>query len=400
MNSLHGIKVVDFSQFLSASYCSQILGDLGADIIKIERPGIGEVYRNYGPKFINGESTSFLAMNRNKKSLSLNLKKEKAIRIVKELIKDADVLIENFKPGKLKKLQLDYESVKLINPKLIYCSVSGYGSTGPYASKGGFDLVAQGMSGLMSVTGEEDGPPAKVGYPITDIGSGMYAAIGILAALIAREKTQEGQFIDTSLFETGVAWALMPALNYFADGTIPKRMGSASPQNAPYQAFETKDGAFTVGTGNNMLWEKFCKVFDLSDLLSNPKYSTNVLRLKNQKSLSSTIQNALKNITTQECIKRLDGAGIPCGPINTLDKVLADPQVIARNLIVEMDHKKAGKVKTLAFPVKLSKTPANIRLAPAFLGEHTAEILNKLGYQDEEIVQLEKEGIIEAYKGK
>jgi len=399
MNSLHGIKVVDFSQFLSASYCSQILGDLGADIIKIERPGVGEVYRNYGPKFINGESTSFLAMNRNKKSLSLNLKKEKAIQIVKELIRDTDILIENFKPGKLKKLQLDYESVKLINPKLIYCSVSGYGSTGPYASKGGFDLIAQGMSGLMSVTGEEDGPPVKVGYPITDIGSGMYAAIGILAALIAREKSQKGQFIDTSLFETGVAWALMPALNYFADGTIPKRMGSASPQNAPYQAFETKDGAFTVGTGNEMLWQKFCEVFDLSELLCNLKYSTNVLRLKNQKSLASTIQKTLKNITTEECIKRLDGAGIPCGPINTLDKVLADPQVIARNLITEMNHKKAGKVKTLAFPVKLSKTPASIRLAPAFLGEHTTEILNKLGYQSEEIVQLEKEGVVETYKG-
>ena len=278
--------------------------------------------------------------------------------------------------------------------------MSGYGYTGPYASKGGFDLIAQGMSGLMSVTGDGDGPPVKVGYPITDIGSGMYAAIGILAALIAREKMGEGQFVDTSLFETGVAWAMMPALNYFADGTIPQRMGSTSPQSAPYQAFETKDGAITVGTGNDFLWGKFCDIFNLSYLLNDPEYSTNTLRVKNQKSLSLTIQKALKKITTQDCVQRLDSAGIPCGPINTLDKVLVDPQVIARNLIIEMDHKKAGKVKTLAFPVKLSKTPANIQLAPALLGEHTTEILNNLGYKDEEITQLEKEGVIETYKGK
>jgi len=399
VNSLDGITIIDLTQFLSASYCAQILGDLGADVIKIEKPGTGEVYRNYGPKFINGESTSFLSMNRNKKSLSLNFKKERGIKILKELIKESDVLIENFIPGKLKKYNLDYQSVKSLNPKLIYCSVSGYGYTGPYASKGGFDLVAQGMSGIMAVTGDEDGPPAKVGYAITDIGSGMYAAIGILAAIIAKEKTGEGQFVDTSLFETGVAWGMMSALNYFADGTIPKRMGSASPQNAPYQAFETKDGAFTVGTGNEVLWEKFCKVFNLSYLSNDPKYSSNALRVKNQKSLSLKIQNAVKNLSTQDCINRLENAGIPCGPINTLDKVLIDSQVIARNLIVEMNHKKAGKVNTIAFPVKLSKTPANIRLAPALLGEHTAEILNKLGYKDEEIVQLENEGVIETYRG-
>lgn len=398
MNSLNGVKVIDLTQFLSASYCAQILGDLGADVIKIERPGTGEVYRNYGPKFINGESTSFLSMNRNKKSLSLNFKKGKAIKIVKELIKESDVLIENFIPGKLKKYHLDYQSVKSINPKLIYCSVSGYGYTGPYASKGGFDLVAQGMSGIMSVTGNEDGPPAKVGYAITDIGAGMYAAIGILAALIAREKTEEGQFVDTSLFETGVTWGMMSVLNYFADGSIPKRMGSASPQNAPYQAFEAKDGAFTVGTGNEVLWEKFCEIFNISYLTNEPEYSTNALRVKNQKSLSLKIQNTVKNFSTQDCIDRLENAGIPCGPINTLDKVISDPQVRARNLIVEMNHKKAGKVNTLAFPVKLSKTPANIRLAPALLGEHTVEILNKLGYQDNKIMQLEKEGVIEIYK--
>lgn len=398
MNSLEGIRVLDLTQFLSASYAAQILGDLGAEVIKIEKPVTGEVYRNYGPKFINGESTSFLSMNRNKKSIALDLKTEEGLRIVKKLVKISDIFIENFKPGKLKKYDLDYDSVRLINSKLIYCSVSGYGATGPYANKGGFDLIAQGMSGIMAVTGEEEGLPVKVGYAITDIGSGMYAAIGILAALHAREKTKEGQFVDTSLFETGVAWGTMSALNYFADGTIPKRMGSASPQNAPYQAFETKDGAFTVGTGNETLWQKFCYIFNLKHLLKNPKYNNNVLRLKNHKSLAREIQAVVKNLKTKDCIERLDKAGIPCGPINTLDQVIQDPQVIDRGLIQEMDHKKAGKVKTIAFPVKLSKNPTNIRLAPPLLGEHTVEILKDLGCKEEEIIRFQKEGVIEIRK--
>lgn len=394
MNSLDGIRVIDLTQFLSASYCSQILGDLGADVIKIEPPDKGEVYRTYGPKFINGESTSFLSVNRNKRSLALDLRQDKAYIIMKKLIESSDVLIENFKPGKLKKYGLDYDSVKKINPNLVYCSVSGFGQTGPYADKGGFDLVAQGMSGIMSVTGEKDGLPVKVGYPVTDIGAGMYAAIGVLAALMARNKTGRGQLVDTSLFETGVAWGLMAVCNYFADGSIQGRMGSASPQNAPYEAFKAKDGAFTVGTGNELLWKRFCEVFGISNLVDDQRYANNALRVANQKSLAEDIQKVLKDLTVDECIKRLDSVGIPCGPINTIDKLVNDPQVLERELIVEMEHKRAGKIKNVAFPVKLSDTPASVRRAPSLLGEHSKEILMELGFNESEINDAEISGVI------
>jgi crotonobetainyl-CoA:carnitine CoA-transferase CaiB-like acyl-CoA transferase len=333
MNCLDGIKVIDMTQFLSASYCTQILGDLGADVIKIEKPGQGEVYRTYGPKFINGESTSFLALNRNKRSLALDIKKPEARKILYRLAETADVLVENFRPGTLKKYSFDYDSLQNVNPRLIYCSVSGFGQTGPYASKGGFDLTAQAMSGLMYVTGEKDGPPVKVGYPITDIGGGMYAALGILAALIGREKTGKGQLVDTSLFESGVSWGMMAGLNYFADGSIQGRMGSASPQNAPYQAFTVKDGAFTMGTGNDVLWEKFCEVFDMTYLLQDERYKDNASRVENQASLAAEIEKVLINYTVEECLEKLDSVGIPCGPINSIDKVMNDSHVKDRGLI-------------------------------------------------------------------
>ena len=395
MNCLSGIRIIDLSQFLSASYCTQILGDLGADVIKIEQPGKGEVYRTYGPRFINGESTSFLSINRNKRSLSLNIKDKQGVNIIHRLVETADVFVENFRPGKLKKYDLDYQTLKQINPCIIYCSVSGFGQTGPYADKGGFDLTAQAMSGLMSVTGQKNGPPQKVGYPVTDIGAGMYAAIGILAALIARGKTGKGQLVDTSLFETGVSWGMMAALNYFADGSIQERMGSASPQNAPYQAFVVQDGAFTVGTGNEILWRKFCEIFELDYLLNNPKYVDNASRVNNQEILAREIEEGIKDLHVAECLIKLDQAGIPCGPINSIDQVIEDPQTKARGMIIEFDHIKAGKVKNLAFPVKMSENPADLRYAPPLLGQHSKEILLDLGFSQKQITELIKVGTIE-----
>ncbi|MEL7566926.1 MAG: CoA transferase [Dehalobacterium sp.] len=385
MKCLDGIKVIDMTQFLSASYCTQILGDLGADVIKIERPGQGEVYRSYGPKFVNGESTSFLALNRNKRSLTLNIKKPEAQKILYRLAKKADVVVENFRPGTLKKYSFDFLSLQAINPRLIYCSVSGFGQTGPYAKKGGFDLTAQAMSGLMHVTGERNGPTVKVGYPITDIGGGMYAALGILAALMNREKTGKGQMVDTSLFEAGVAWGMMAGLNYFADGSIQGRMGSASPQNAPYQAFTVKDGAFTMGTGNDALWTEFCKVFDLTYLMDEEKYKDNASRVENQVSLAAEIEKKLKEFTVKECLEKLDSVGIPCGPINSIDKVMNDPHVKARGLIWKIEHPVAGKIPNIGFPVAFSNTLCEERKYPPRLGEHSREILLEAEYSEEEI---------------
>jgi crotonobetainyl-CoA:carnitine CoA-transferase CaiB-like acyl-CoA transferase len=398
MNCLDRIKVIDMTQFLSASYCTQILGDLGADVIKIERPGQGEVYRTYGPKFINGESTSFLALNRNKRSLTLDIKKPEAKKILYRLAETADILVENFRPGTLKKYGFDYESLKRVNPRLIYCSVSGFGQTGPYASKGGFDLTAQAMSGLMYVTGEKNGPPVKVGYPITDIGGGMYAALGILAALMAREKTGKGQLVDTSLFEAGVAWGMMAGLNYFADGSIQGRMGSASPQNAPYQAFTVKDGAFTMGTGNDVLWEKFCDVFNMTYLLQDERYKDNASRVENQASLAAEIEKVLKNYTVEECLEKLDSVGIPCGPINSIDKVMNDSQVKARGIIWDIEHPVAGKIPNIGFPVIFSDTPCMKRSYPPQLGEHSREILREIKFSEEEINTFIAAGVTSVLK--
>lgn len=392
---LEGIKVIDMTQFLSASYCAEILGDLGADVIKIERPVHGEVYRNYGPKFINGESVSYLALNRNKRSLSLNIKEQEGQEILINLVKSADVFVENFRVGTLAKYGLDYESLKHINPRLIYCSISGFGQDGPYASKGGFDLIAQAMSGIMYVTGEQDGVPVKVGYPVTDIGAGLYGAIGVLSSIIARQKTGVGCFVDTSLFEVGASWGMIAALSYFADGSIQERMGSASPQNAPYQAFTVSDGAFTMGTGNETLWERFCEIFELNELLENDLFKDNSLRVKNQRLLSEIIEQKIKHLSVSECIERLDNVGIPCGVINSIDKVVDDPQIKWREMLVEFDHPVAGIVKNLAFPVHFNNEICSPRLAPPLLGEHTREILIDLGYSDSEINDFEKKKVIQ-----
>jgi crotonobetainyl-CoA:carnitine CoA-transferase CaiB-like acyl-CoA transferase len=394
MKHLEGITVLDFTQFLSGSYCAMLLGDLGADVIKIEKPEVGEVYRTYGPKFVGGESTSFLSVNRNKKSLTLNLKDPRAVAIALKLVEKADVLVENFKPGVMENLGLGFAEAGGRNPGLVYCSISGFGQTGPYRGRGGFDLILQGMSGMMDVTGESDGPPAKVGYPVTDMGAGVYGAFGIMAALYAREKTGKGQWVDTSLLEAGLAWSLLPAGNYFADGEVPKRLGSSSPQNAPYQAFETADGYLNVGTGNDRLWVRFCGILDLGELPQDPRFRDNASRVKNQRELSRALAPAMKRKKTAEWLPLLEEAGIPSGPIYTLDEALRDPQVLDRGMVVEYDHPSAGKVKTLGFPIKFSGEPFEVENPPPLLGEDNEAILLALGYTKAEVEAFAKEGVL------
>ncbi len=391
---LEGITVLDFTQFLAGSYCAMLLGDMGAEVIKIERPETGEVYRTYGPKFIGGESTSFLSVNRNKKSLTLNLKAPRAVSLALRLVERADVLVENFTPGTMEKLGLGYEIASKANPRLIYCSISGFGQTGPYRSRGGFDLILQGMSGMMSVTGEAEGPPVKVGYAVTDMGAGMFGALGILSALVARQQTGNGKWVDTSLLEAGLAWSLLPAGNFFADGEIQQRSGSASPQNAPYQAFETSDGFINVGTGNERLWLKFCEILDLVELSRDPRFKDNTSRVKNQNELEKEIAPAMKQQTTREWMGVLDADGIPAGPIYDIREALNDPQALSRNMVVEYDHAKAGRVKTVGFPIKFSEEEFEVSTAPPLLGEHNQEILASLGLTEAEIKDLKQKGVI------
>jgi crotonobetainyl-CoA:carnitine CoA-transferase CaiB-like acyl-CoA transferase len=394
MKLLNDITVLDFTQFLAGSYCAMLLGDMGAEVIKIERPETGEVYRTYGPKFIGGESTSFLSVNRNKKSLTLNLKDPRAVSLALRLVGRADVLVENFTPGAMEKLGMGYGEASKANPKLIYCSISGFGQTGPYRSRGGFDLILQGMSGMMNVTGEADGPPVKVGYAVTDLGAGMFGALGILAALVARQKTGKGQWVDTSLLEAGLAWSLLTAGNFFADGEIQQRSGSTSPQNAPYQAFETADGFINVGTGNERLWIKFCEILDLMELPKDPKFKDNASRVRNRKDLEREIAPAMKQRTTGEWVELLDQGGIPAGPIYNISEALSDPQALSRDMVVRYDHPTAGRVRAVGFPIKFSSEEFEISNPPPLLGEHNDEILSSLGCTETEINELKREGII------
>lgn len=391
---LEGIKVVDMTQYLSASYCSEILGDLGADVIKVEAPGKGEVYRTYGPKFIDGESTSFLAVNRNKRSLSLNIKSKSGCDTLKKIIADADILVENFRVGTLKRYGLDYDTLKAVNPKLIYCSVSGFGQTGPYASKGGFDLIAQAMAGIMSVTGEKGREPVKVGYPITDIGSGMYAAIGALAALINRNKTGVGTHVDVSLFETGAAWSLIAAMNYVADGSIASRAGSASGLNAPYEGFEAKDGFFVMGSGNQMLWEKFCDIFGMEELKDREEYDTNWKRVANQQQLHEEIQRHIRNYTVADSIRMMDEAGIPCGTINNIADVMHDKHLKQRGMLLPVEHPNGKTITGMALPIHFDEQICPSTQHPPRLGEHTRQILTEYRYTNEQIDALVAEGAV------
>ena len=390
---LEGIKVLDLSRALAGPYCTMLLGDMGAGVIKIERPGKGDDSRAWGPPFIKGESAYFLSVNRNKKSITLNLKSEKGKEIFFKLVKISDVLIETNRPGVMEKLGLSFEKVKKINPKIVYCSISGFGQTGPYKLRPGFDQVIQGMGGLMSITGEENRPPTKVGVAITDVGAGMYAAIGILAALLRRDKTGEGEYIDVSTLDGTISWLTYQSGRYFASGEVPKPMGSGHPLIVPYQAFKTKDIHINIAVGNDSLWRKFCETMEL-DMADDPKFSTNAKRVENKGELIKILNEILSKKTGKEWLEILNKAGIPCGPIYKLNDMFSDPHVLSRGMVSEIEHPKAGKIKVTGVPIKFKNSPGKIRLHPPLLGENNFEILEEIGYKKGEIEKFKEEGVI------
>ncbi|MBI4591594.1 MAG: CoA transferase [Candidatus Rokubacteria bacterium] len=390
---LEGLRVLDLSTQLSGPYCSMLLGDLGADVIKVERPGRGDDARAF-PPFVNGQSAPFMTFNRNKRSLALDLKQPAGREICLALAARADVLLENFRPGTTDRLGLGSTHLEAVNPRLIYCSISGFGQTGPYRDRGGFDLIAQGMSGLMSITGEEDGPPLRVPIPLSDIGAGMFAAIGILAALAARERTGRGQCVDTSLLETPIAWSVYEAASYFATGEVPPRLGPGHRTSAPYQPFRTKDGWLNLGAASQQFWPKICRLLDLPELEKDPRFATNPDRVKHRKELAALLQQRFERETTAHWLAQLEADGVPAGPILTYDRVFADPQVAQRQMAVDVDHPVAGRSRVLGVPIKFSESPATIRRPAPTVGQHTEEILRTLGYSDDDLARLRTEAVI------
>jgi crotonobetainyl-CoA:carnitine CoA-transferase CaiB-like acyl-CoA transferase len=391
---LTGITVVDLTRVLAGPYCTMLLGDMGAEVIKIERPDGGDDTRAFGPPYLNGESAMFLAINRNKQSITLNLKHSEAKTILSKLIERADVLVENFRPGTMAKLGFDYEAVSALNPRIIYCSISGFGQTGPYADRGGYDTIAQAMSGIMSATGHPDMPPAKAGVPIADIGTGMFAAFGIVCAYIARQHTGEGQLVDTALLDTSIALSLVESATFLAGGELPSPLGSTHRRNAPHGAFRVKDGYIAITADSAHFWKRFCQIMGLEALLDDPRFNSNADRVANKQLLQDIIERVTTTREGSYWLEVLEAAEIPCGPVNSYAEVFENPHVRAREMLMEMEHPVAGQVKMAGFNVKLTSTPAALRLPAPTLGQHTREVLHTLGYQDKAIDQLKAAGVI------
>lgn len=394
MQPLSGVRVLELTEVLAGPFCGMLLADMGADVIKIERPEVGDTTRSQAPFAENGMSFAFTMVNRNKRSLCLNMKAPRARSIAQKIAGEVDIFIENFRPGVAAALGLGYPELRELNPRLIYCSISGFGQTGPYRDRGGFDLIAQAMSGLMSVTGEPDGLPCKAGFPVTDLGTALYAAYGILSALHYRERTGEGQQVDTSLFECGISWSIWHVARYLGTGATPRRQGSAHPLSAPYQAFATADGNIIVGASNQSLWERLCTVLGAEHLRDDPRFNTVAKRSQNLGALVMALQPHFLTHTTEEWRALFDEAGIPCGPINTIPEMLADPHAQSRNMILEYNHPVAGPIKNIGNAVKLSATPPAFRLFPPSLGQHNGEILSELGLSPAEIAALREAHVI------
>jgi crotonobetainyl-CoA:carnitine CoA-transferase CaiB-like acyl-CoA transferase len=395
MKALDGIRVLDLTRALAGPFCTLMLGDNGADVIKVEIPGSGDDTRKWGPPFIGEESAYYLSINRNKRSLTLNLQDAQAQEVFMKLAQDIDVVVENFTPGVMGRFGLDYDAVKAVNPKVVYCSISGFGQDGPYRNRPAYDQIMQGVGGLMSITGEPDGEPQKIGIAVTDIGAGMWSAFAIMAALNHRSKTGEGQYIDISMLDAQVAWLTYQAAFFFANGEAPKRMGAAHPTLVPYQAFMCKDGKYiNVAVGSERIWERFCQGMEREDLKDHPDYATNSVRVNNRGAMVSMLQEIFLTRPVAEWVKDLQAANVPCGPINDLADVFADPQVLARNMYLEMAHPTLGSIKQTGLPIKFSLTPGGLDRHPPLLGEHNQEILKSLGYSEADVQSLMAQSVI------
>lgn len=390
---LEGFKVLDLSRTLAGPYATMMLADMGADVIKVEEPSSGDESRRFTPPKWNDESCYYLAANRNKRGITVNLKSPEGIEIIKELVKDADVLVENFRTGTMEKLGLGYETLKEINPKLVFCSISGFGRTGPEKDRAGYDVLLQAFAGLMSITGEED-RPAKAGMSIADLTTGMFAAFGIVSALHASKNTGIGQYLDISLLDSQVALLNHMAVGYMAEGTYPKRMGTAHGSLVPYRAFKTGDNDVVIAVANDGLWNKMCTALGWTDMENEEKFKLNAHRVKYRDELETLIQERFLQMSSEEITGKLDRAGVPCGPIQTIDQVLKHPQVIAREMMIDIEHPNVPNLKVPAFPVKFSETKPQVRYAPPLLGEHSEEVLRSLGYSDEKIRELIENKVI------
>ena len=392
--ALAGLKVLDLTRVLAGPTCTQMLGDLGAEIIKIERPGAGDDTRGFAPPYVprTQESAYFVGVNRNKKSVTLDIAKPEGQDIVHRLLAECDILVENFKVGALAKYGLGWDDLRDRYPRLIYCSITGFGQTGPYAPRPGYDALIQAMGSVMSLTGEIDGEPQKVGVPVADLFAGLYGCIGVLAAVNHRNATGQGQRIDIGMLDTHVAWLANQGMNYLATGENPARLGNQHPNIVPYQVFPSQDGYLVLSVGNDPTFERFCKLVGQDALVADPRFATNAARVENRQLVTDTLTPVMRGRTTKEWVRVLEAAKIGCGPINTLHDVFEDPHVQAREVIVEMDHASGERVQVIANPVRLSATPPSYRSAAPVLGQHTEEVLAGLGLDAAAIAKLRADG--------
>lgn len=386
---LEGLKVIELAHIMAGPVSGQLLADMGADVIKVEKVPGGDDTRRMVPPEVDGESAAFMILNRNKRGTAINLKTEPGKAVLRKMLCSADVVIENYRPGTMERLGLGYETLRQQNPGLIYCQITGFGLTGPYAERAGFDLIGQGISGLMSVTGEGEGrPPIKAGVPVGDIGAGMLAAMGILAAYIHRLKTGDGQLVDTSLLEASIVNTSWVSAIFLATGISPGALGSAHPLAAPYQALQTADGWINIGAANQANWLRLVDVIGMPELAEDPRFKDNAERMKNLSPLIEVLTNSFKQRSTADWLTRLETVGVPAGPVLSIGDMLKDPQVLAREMVIEVEHSRLGQIKALGSPVKFSHTPTKIKRGAPLLGEHSREILGEYGYSDSEIDAL------------